>query len=95
MGTQWKDGYSAHVELTLVVDGERLPVAQVGPEAFILRNARELAPCFADLIVRIDDTVHNYRIAVYDGASQSNPIVKYEDVPVNGASIGKQYSRAT
>jgi hypothetical protein len=93
MGTQWKDGYSAHVELTLVVDGERLPVAQVGPESLILRNASELEPCFADLIIRIDDTVDNYRIAIYDGASQSNPIVKYEDVPVNGTSVGKHYSR--
>ncbi len=94
MGTQWKDGYSAHVELTLVVDGERLPVAQVGPESIILRNARELEPCFADLIVQIDDSVHNYRIVIYDGASQSNPIVKYEDVPVNGTSADKQFSQA-
>ncbi|HTQ37924.1 MAG TPA: hypothetical protein VMJ32_02790 [Pirellulales bacterium] len=78
MGTHWKDGYSSHVDLSLVVNGEKLRVAQVGPESLILQTPRDLEPGFADLIIRVDDSIEQYRIALYEGSSARNPIVRYD-----------------
>jgi hypothetical protein len=80
MGTRWKDGYSAHVELRLDLGDRVLKVAQVGPSSLILREPCDLEPCFGDLIIRVDDSVEKYRVALYEGASAKNAIVRYEDV---------------
>jgi hypothetical protein len=80
MGTHWKDGYSSHVDLALIVNGETLRLAQVGPESLILQTPCDLEPGFADLIITIDDLIEKYRIAIYEGSSAQNPIVRYDAV---------------
>ncbi len=78
MGIHWKDGYSSHVDLTLVVDGMKFRVAQVGPDSLILQSPCNLEPGFADLIIRVDNSIEKYRIVLYQGSSADNPIVPYE-----------------
>jgi hypothetical protein len=94
MGTHWKDGYSAHVDLALLVDGKRLSIGQVGPDSFILRQPCHLEAGFADLVVRIDDYVETWRIALFEGADPTNRIVRYEAVGKTSAASGEQTAAA-
>jgi hypothetical protein len=93
MGTHWKDGYSSHVDLSLIVDGIRHRVSQVGPDSIILQHPCELKPGFADLFIRVDHSIEKYRIALYEGASASDPVIKYEDVadpaPLGASASGR------
>jgi hypothetical protein len=55
MGVHWKSGgYSAHVEIFLVVDGEWLPVSHIGPYSFVLREPRRVRRGSAQIVIRID-----------------------------------------
>lgn len=56
MGIHWKDGgFSTCVEIFLVVDGETIPLSQIGPHSFVLREARSIPRGYARLLIRIDD----------------------------------------
>jgi hypothetical protein len=56
MGIQWKDGFSAHVELFLLVEDKKLRVAQVGPESLILRDTCTIPPgTRGRIVIKVDD----------------------------------------
>jgi len=78
MGIQRENGYSAHVEIYLLVDGEPLRVAQVGPGSLILRDLREIPPgASAKLVIKIDDHNEEHDVILFEGASGSRQLVKY------------------
>ena len=78
MGTSWANGYSAHVEIYLLVDGEPLRVAQVGPGSLILRDLREIPPgASAKLVIKIDDHNEEHDIILFEGASGSRQPVRF------------------
>lgn len=55
-------GYSAKVDLQLRVGGEVLAVTHTGPDRIILREARELKPEPAELIITVDGESTTYQI---------------------------------
>jgi hypothetical protein len=63
MGFRWQDGgYSAEVELYLLVDGRRLPVAQVGKDFLILRDPVDVPSGYAELSITIDGNEQIHQI---------------------------------
>ena len=76
MGTIWKDGYSADVNLYLVVGDEAIDIAQVGPSFLILSESRPIESCFATIVVEVDNRRTEYSVLL-DDASIESPIVNY------------------
>ena len=74
MGILWKDGYSAHVEIYLIVGDEHLPVAQVGPNSLILRQPSELPAGHAQIVIKVDDheEVHDVILGTTSGTEHVN-----------------------
>jgi hypothetical protein len=82
MGTFWKDGYSAHVDIYLLVAGQQLPVAQVGPRELILQQPHELPPdSIGELVIDVDGRSVLYPIAIRKGARADSAIIQFEDLP--------------
>lgn len=78
MGTRWADGYSAQVTIYLIVDGETLGVAAVGPDSFHLREARAIPPnTSATLVLKIDDHEERDEIVLFEGASPNSTKVRF------------------
>jgi hypothetical protein len=92
MGIHWKDGYSSSIDLTLIIDDERLSVAQVGPDYLILKQARDIPDCYANLEIRIDDYLEVHRIALLEGASVANSTISFVRT---AQSIDDKISQAT
>jgi hypothetical protein len=71
-------GYSANVALHLRINGDQLPIAQVGPGSFILREACTIPPATeAELIVKIDDYEQRLQVVLVEGATADNKAVKF------------------
>jgi hypothetical protein len=78
MGTHWNDGYSAQVDMYLVIDGDRVGVAQVGPGWFILEDDRAIPPeTDAELVIAIDGRETKRRIFLHEGAIRQGTEVAY------------------
>jgi hypothetical protein len=78
MGQKWPDGYSAHVDLYLLVNGSRFPLAQVGAGSLILRQPQDIpAGTQAKLVISIDGREDIEDVVLGDGASQSQHLVPY------------------
>ena len=61
-------GYSARVEMQLLLPGgERLGVAQSGPDFLILVEPSERPPSAAELVVDVDGAVSRYPCFLADG----------------------------
>ena len=72
------DGYSSTVEIHLTVDGEIIPVAQIGPSTLILREPRDIAPdTSAQLTITVDGRVERESIMLPCGSSRDTVLVKY------------------
>ena len=78
MGQRWFDGYSADVEIYLVIDDKRYEVAQIGSGSLILRDFREIPPCtHAKLIMNIDGNEEAEDVFLGDGAKGNEELVPY------------------
>jgi hypothetical protein len=56
MGVHWKQGgYSATVEMYLLVEGERHEIAQIGPSFLLLSHPRLINSGHAQIVIRVDD----------------------------------------
>ena len=60
-------GYSAHVELTLIVAGDRIELAQVGHQRIYLRSPMTLPAGPAELIVQVDGNARRKNITIPPG----------------------------
>jgi hypothetical protein len=67
MGAPNGNGHSADVRISLFVNGLVLPVAQLGPDFLILRNAVEHAPSDAQISLSIDGAENRWTVHLVDG----------------------------
>ncbi|HTU24804.1 MAG TPA: hypothetical protein VMF30_05375 [Pirellulales bacterium] len=70
MGKQWKDGYSASVDLYLMIGDQHFGVGEVGPDALVLdRNDTAIPPgAQGDLVIVIDGEKTSQTIILPHGA---------------------------
>lgn len=66
--------YSSKVEIYLLVEGRKIPVAQVGPDTLILRD-EDTVSGLAELVITVDGTVYTSEVFVSPDASSLNPKV--------------------
>jgi len=68
----WKDGgYSATVEVYVIVNGQRIEVAEIGPDSMVLRDHDHVACGHAEIVIEVDgqkETRHVF-LSNYDTAS--------------------------
>jgi hypothetical protein len=70
-------GHSAHVELNLRINGARLPLSHVGPDAVVFREPQLLpAATEGELIVRIDNYESREAVVLFEGATLNSKRVK-------------------
>lgn len=78
MGQRWLDGYSADVEIYLLIDGRRYDVAQIGGGSLILRGNPEIpADTTATLVILIDGVEERQEIVLCDPAREEEPIAYF------------------
>ena len=75
-------GHSAVVELELIVSGRCVGLSQVAPEFVIVQNPENLAPCQAEVIVRVDGDENRRRVFLVDGISALTPRVRVRNLPL-------------
>ena len=75
MGQRWLDGYSAEVEIYLLIEGKRLDVAQIGGGSLIMRgNPVIAAKTPAELVIVIDGEEERQKILLCQDARREEPI---------------------
>ncbi len=78
MGQRWLDGYSAEVEIYLLIDGRRISVAQIAGDTLILRDQQPIPPgTMATLVIKIDDHEEREQIFLQAGAENSKELVPF------------------
>ena len=78
MATPALDGYSSSVAIHLEIDGQRLAVAQIGPDSLILRSPTEIARSTrATLIINIDGRIEQEEIVLPEGATKDMVLIPY------------------
>jgi hypothetical protein len=78
MGIQWKDGYSAQVDVHLHLGEQRLRVAQIGPDSFILREFCAIPPgTSAKIVIKVDDDEEERHVFLHRGTSDGAREVEY------------------
>lgn len=72
-------GHSSTVRGWLVVDGNHLPLAQVGPGLCVLRHAIDVAPnTEAQLIIEIDGDQRRRDIILHEGITAGSAAAKFQ-----------------
>ncbi|ADB16259.1 hypothetical protein Psta_1584 [Pirellula staleyi DSM 6068] len=79
MELQSHSGYSAQVAIRLEVNGDSLPVAQVGRDSLILKHPYEIGPTGeARVIITVDGKENIHEIVLYNGIQlDSNEVFFY------------------
>jgi hypothetical protein len=78
MGQRWLDGYSAQVEIYLLIDGKRFEVAQIGAGALVLRGESTIPPnTEAKLVIKIDGVEERDTIVICNGSEVSRQELQY------------------
>ena len=74
MGQRWRDGYSADVEIYLLIDGKRYDVAQIGRGKFILRGEHAIAAdTRATLVIIVDGEEERQEILICEDVRHEQP----------------------
>jgi hypothetical protein len=76
------DNYSATVKAHLIVGGQRLAIAKVGPSRCILRDMIDIPPTDAEIILSIDGDEQTWPVFLTNGVSRTSDVVLYRDRPV-------------
>jgi hypothetical protein len=75
MGQQWLDGYSADVDVYLLIDDKRYDIAQIGGGSFILRGDHQIpAETQATLVIVVDGTEERQQIVTCEDARKEEPV---------------------
>jgi hypothetical protein len=75
MGQRWLDGYSADVEVYLLIKGKRYDVAQIGGGSLILRgDATIAAKTQATLVLVVDGIEERQVIILCDDTRREEPV---------------------
>ncbi|HEV3344999.1 MAG TPA: hypothetical protein VG125_31775 [Pirellulales bacterium] len=77
-GKRWADGYSSHVEIYLLVNGEKIRVSRIGPDSFVVADQVELPPATqCKLVIRVDDHEEECEILLTDGVTGNTLPARY------------------
>jgi hypothetical protein len=68
-------GHSAQVKMRLLLNGDSIPIAQMGPDFLILESATEHPPDDAILELRIDASERRWRVRLPHGMSAASRTV--------------------
>lgn len=78
MGQRWLDGYSAAVEIYLLVDGTRYDVAQIGAGSLILRGPAQIAAqTMATLVMVVDGEEERQQIVLCSNVQDEEPVTYF------------------
>jgi hypothetical protein len=78
MGQRWLDGYSADIEIYLIVDGKKHDVAQIGGGSLILRDPIATpADTSAKLVIRIDGHEEIEQVVLTNGSAKDEPVISF------------------
>jgi hypothetical protein len=78
MGQRWLDGYSAEVEIYLLVNGKRFDVAQIGNGSLILRDPAPIpASTEAKLVIKIDGHEEIEHVLLTESADESEKLIPF------------------
>ena len=79
MGQRWFDGYSADIEIYLLVGGVRFDVAQIGGGVLILREPADILP-FTDakLVIIVDGHEEVRPVLLASGVNSDQISVPYQ-----------------
>ena len=64
-----RGGHSADVRISLILNGDTIPVAQLGPGFLLLEKPIERPPGPASIILRVDQTEERWNVRLPDGIS--------------------------
>ena len=72
------NGSSSKVRLTLLIDGRRLSLSQLGSSQFVVRDLCDPQPaCDAELVIEINDSAEGYRVYLPFGLAGPDQLVDY------------------
>ncbi len=78
MGQRGLDGYSAEVEIYLLIGGKRREVAQVAGDTLVLRDEHPIPPgTAATLVIKIDGQEEREEIFLREGAQSNEQLVPF------------------
>lgn len=69
-------GHSAQVNLSLLVNGLALPVAQLGPDFVLLHSPVNHVPAAATVVMQVDDNERRWNVQLPKGISAGNKRVQ-------------------
>jgi hypothetical protein len=70
MGINWRDGYSANLQIALIVDGVRYRVGKLGPGSMVLDDTAQISPGTAGtLVVSVDGRSTDEEVILIYGAT--------------------------
>jgi len=78
-------GYSAHVEIHLILNGEVLDVGQLGPDHCMLRESRAFPPSPAEIVLLVDDQETRLPVFLQNGGTATDRCVPYTLVALPAA----------
>jgi hypothetical protein len=62
-------GHSADVRITLFLDGDAIPVAQLGPGFLLLDDPSDHPPSDARIVLRVDQSERSWPVRLPEGIS--------------------------
>lgn len=65
-------GHSAQVKMRLLVNGNSIPVAQMGPDFLFVTNAIDHSPCNARIVLQVDDSKREWDVCLPNGISSGS-----------------------
>jgi hypothetical protein len=75
MGQRWLDGYSADIEVYLLVKGQRHDIAQIGGGSLIFRGTPDIrAKTPATLVVKVDGEEERQEILILENVRHEEPV---------------------
>jgi hypothetical protein len=79
MGQRWLDGYSADVEIYLLIGRRRIDVAQIAGDVLVLRDSQNSIPpeTIATLVVLVDGHEEREHILLRSGAESTQELVPF------------------
>jgi hypothetical protein len=64
--------HSARVTMCLIIDGESIPIAQMGPDFLLVDSAIDHPPGEATIVLQVDDSERRWQVRLPDGTSRDS-----------------------
>jgi len=65
-------GHSADVRIRLILNGDSIPVAQLGPGFLLLDNPTNYPPGSARIVMRVDQSERSWNVGLPEGISSGS-----------------------